>query len=446
VLLGLGIGLLVWRTHRPQEVTLIQPTVSTITETIASSGRVGGVTETVVGAQATGIVERVFVQEGDRVEAGQVLAVLKRDVARAQVAQAAQAVDTARAQLAQVQRGPLPSEVEAAAEQARQARAQLAQQSAAVRQAEQKVAQARAQLKQLQAERDLAATQLRRAVTLHDRGYISRADYDQAQTQFRVAAERVTAAQQAVVAAQADVQAAQAGLEAAQANVKALEARLQTVQTGATPEEIEVARQRVADAEHALRVAREQAEAAVVTAPFAGVIAAINAEPGQPVGTQGVVRLVSTALEIRLDVDEGNLADLALGQEAIISSSTFPDSTFRGQVVEIGAAVDVTRGTIQVTVAPQQPPDWLRPGQTVNVNIVTHRAVPRLLVPATALSRVGDRTVVFVVEDGRALEKVVLTRPPTAQGVPVLAGLSPEDRIIAQAQGITPGQRVRVIR
>jgi hypothetical protein len=56
VLLGLDIGLLVWRAQRPPEGTLIQPTVSLITETIASSGRVGGVTETVVGAQATGIV------------------------------------------------------------------------------------------------------------------------------------------------------------------------------------------------------------------------------------------------------------------------------------------------------------------------------------------------------------------------------------------------------
>ena len=82
----------------------------------------------------------------------------------------------------------------------------------------------------------------------------------------------------------------QAGVQAAQANVKALEARLRTVQTGATPEEIEVARQRVADAEQALRVAQQQVQEAVVTAPFAGIITAINAELGQPVGAQGVVR------------------------------------------------------------------------------------------------------------------------------------------------------------
>lgn len=420
------------------------PTLTTITETISSSGRVGGVIETVVGAQATGIVERLFVAEGDRVTADQPLAVLRRDVAQAQVAQAEQAINTARALLAQVERGPLASEVETAAEQVRQARAQLAQQQANVQQAQQSVAQAQAQLQQLQAERDLAATQLKRQQGLVDRGYAAQADYDQAQTQFTVAANRVTAAQQAVAVAEANVRAARAGVQAAQANINALEAHLRTVQTGATPEEIAVARQRVAEAEQALKVARQQAESALVVAPFAGIVTAINAEPGQPVGTQGVVRLVSSALEIRLEVDESNLADLALGQEAVVSSSAFPRDAFSGTVAELGAAVDPARGTVTVTVAPQQPPAWLRPGQTVNVNIITHAAVPRLLVPAAALSYVNDRTVLYVVQNGRALEKVVLTRPPTAQGVPVLSGLSPEDRIVANVQGLTAGQRVRV--
>jgi len=439
-----AIALVRWWGWRAQDVRLIHPTLTAITETITSSGRVRGVTETVVGAQATGIVETLYVDEGDRVTVGQPLAMLKRDVAEARLAQAEQALHTARAQLAQVERGPLPSEVETAVEQVGQAAAQLLQQRAAVQQAQQSVAQSRAQLHQLQAELNLASTQLERSAALFERNYISRAEYDQAQTQFRVAEGRVTAAQQAVEVARANVQASEAGVQAARANVKALEARLRTVQSGATPEEIEVARQRIAEAEHGLRVARQQVQEAVVIAPFAGIITAVNAELGQPVGTQGVVRLVSSALEIRLDVDESNLADLAIGQDAVISSSVFPNDTFRGSVSEIGAAVDQTRGTVSVRVTPLQAPGWLRPGQTVNVNVITQRAVPRILIPTQAVGRAGERAVVYVVENGRALEKLVLTRPPTPQGVPVLTGVSAEDRIIADAHGIVAGERVRV--
>jgi multidrug efflux pump subunit AcrA (membrane-fusion protein) len=80
----------------------------------------------VVGAQTAGIVETLLVAEGDRIAAGQALAILKRDVAEARLAQAEQALNTVRAQLIQVERGPLRSEVEAA-EQVQQAQAQLTQ-------------------------------------------------------------------------------------------------------------------------------------------------------------------------------------------------------------------------------------------------------------------------------------------------------------------------------
>jgi HlyD family secretion protein len=446
ILLAIGfvIAFFVWRSKRPTEVSVVQPRLTTITETIASSGRVGGATETLVGAQASGLVEHLYVKEGDRVAEGQRLAILKNDVLEAQVAQAEQAVSTARAQLAQAARGPLSSEVDAAAAEVRQAEAQVAQQQAAIAQARKSVTQARAQLNQLNAERDLAAKELARSRSLLEGGVISRADYDQAQTNLRVAEQRVAAQQQAVELAEAGVEQAQEAMNSARANLRAQQARLRTVKTGARSEDVQVARQRLREAERALGVARQQAQNAVVTAPFAGVVTEINAEPGQSVGAQGVLRLVSGEAEIRLDVDESNLADLRLGQNAIISSSTFPDSTFQGKVTEIGAAVDVARGTVQVTVVPTDPPEWLRPGQTVNVNIVTAKNVERLLVPPTALARVGDRTVVYVIENGVALQKPVVTRPPTGEGVPVLAGLEADDRIIVDAGNIEAGEAVRV--
>ncbi len=440
----LTIAFFIWRSQRPVAVTLVQPNLTTITETIASSGRVGGETETLVGAQAQGIVESLYVEEGDRVAAGQRLAVLKNNVVEAQVTQAEQSVRTAQAQLSQVARGPLSSEIQTATEQVRQAQAQVTQQQAAISQAQKAVTQARAQLNQLRAERDLAAKELERSRTLVNQGIVPQSEYDQAQTNLRVAEERVTAQQGAVELAESGVRQSRAALRAAQANVRAQQATLQTVRSGARPEDVQVARQRLREAEQALIVARQQAANSIVTAPFAGVVTEINAELGQTVGSQGVLELVSGEFEIRLDVDENNLSDLRLGQTAIISSSTFSEGRFEATVTEIGAAVDEARGTIEVTVTPANPPDWLRPGQTVNVNIITAKNAQRLLVPLTALARDGDRTVVYVVQDGVALQKTVVTRPPTEEGVPVLAGLSAGDRIIADVRQIKPGDAVRV--
>ena len=444
VLAVLAIGIGVWRWQGAKNVSVARPVRASITESIASSGRVRGVTETLAGAQAAGVVERLFVREGDRVSAGQRLAILKNDVAEARAAQAEAALTTAQATLVQVSRGVLPSELEAAAAQVEQARAQLAQQQSSLAQAEQSVVQAKAQLAQHQAEGELADRQLERAERLLERGLIARAEHDEAVTRSRVVKQQIAAQQQAVAVAETVVRAFRGGVAAAEANVGVQEARLRTLQVGARPEDVEIARQRVREAERALAVARRQAQEAVVVAPFGGVVTAINAEVGQMVGSQGVLQLVSTEMEIRVEVDETNLADLALGQSAVVSSTAFPGSTFAGSVREIAAAVDQTRGTVTVTVAPMKPPAWLRPGQTVNVNVVTNPAAQRLLVPAAALRRVGDRIVVLVVRDDRAVETVVQTRPPTKDGVPVVAGLDADDRVITNPAAIQPGDRLRI--
>jgi HlyD family secretion protein len=440
----LGVLLVFWYRQRPTAVTLIKPRQTTITETIVSSGRVGGVTETNVGAQSQGIVSRLYVQEGSSVYSGQSLALIKNDVAEAQVLQARAGVSMAQAQLVQASRGALSSDIDAAMEQVRQSLAQVEQQSAGVLQAEKNVSQARLQLSLFEAERDLAKKNLDRSASLVKDGVIPRAEYDQSLTGFQVAQKRVESQNESIKLAQSGVRSAQASLKSAQSYVKVQQAKLKTIQTGARSEDIRVAEERVAEAEKALRVAEQQAGNATVTAPFAGVVTKINSEVGQSVGSTGVLTLVSSEPEIRLDVDESNLSILRVGQETVISSSAFSDITFRGTVSELGASVDQTRGTIEVKIIPVNPPEWLRPGQTVNVNIITARNVNRLLIPQTALIRSGERTVVFVIEDGRAIEKPIVARQPTKDGVPIIAGLKSEESVVENAVTVQAGEKVRI--
>jgi RND family efflux transporter MFP subunit len=183
-----------------------------------------------------------------------------------------------------------------------------------------------------------------------------------------------------------------------------------------------------------------------VTAPFAGTITAVNVEVGQNVDALGLFGLVSDELEIRIELDESNLADISLGQKALLSAAAFPGETFEGKLKEISPAVNKIRGTVSIKLLPISPPAWLKSGQTVNVNLVTNEAAMRLLVPTTALRRSGDRTVVLVVQGDRAVEKIVVTRPPTAKGVPLLAGLETSDAVIANPLKVQPGDRIRVKR
>jgi HlyD family secretion protein len=398
------IAITLWFVRRPQLVAVTHPTPVSLTETIASSARVGGIRESAIGAQFSGTVEHLFVREGDRVTAGQALATLQNNVTQQQKVQAQMAVETARARLTQVSKPPLRSELDEALHQ---------------------VTEAQAQVTQTNAELQLAKKQFSRSEQLIGQGLIARSEFD---------------------AAQANLRSLEARARTAKATVKVREARLETLKNTPLPEDVQVARGQLAEAEQALQVALHQTKDATVRAPFAGVITAVNAELGQTVGAAGVVDLISESLEIRVDLDENNLADLAVGQPAILSSSTFGSNSFQGHLTDIGAAVDQARGIVTVKITPENPPDWLRPGQTINVNLVTNEKVDRLMVPSTAILRQGSRSVVLVVQDGHAIERPVLTRAATAQGIPISDGISSIDAVIVNPSGISAGDPVRVQR
>lgn len=97
ILAGSIIVLGLWWARRPVEVSVTNPVLTPVMETIASRGLVGGVKESVIGASFNGAVLSLAVRLGDHVESGQVLAVLKNDITKAQVVQAESAVLTAEA-------------------------------------------------------------------------------------------------------------------------------------------------------------------------------------------------------------------------------------------------------------------------------------------------------------------------------------------------------------
>ncbi len=394
-------GAVYWMRQRPVEVAIILPLLTSVNETIASSGLVGGVKEAVIGASFNGAVVQLPIELGDHVRAGETLAVLKNNITQAQVTQAEMAVVTAQAQLKQSSRGPLASEL---------------------RVAQMQVSQARALAAEALSDLDLAQKTQKRTLDLSHAGVVSKSELDNSSSALA---------------------AAQAKSRSGGASIQLAEAQLLTLKSTPRQEDVELARDRVSEARQSLLVVRQQAREATITAPFAGTITAVNIEVGQNVDALGLFTLVSDTLEIRVDLDESNLADLSVGQKALLSAAAFPGQIFEGRLKEISPSVNRIRGTISIKLEPIAMPAWLKPGQTLNVNLVTNQSAPRLLVPASALRRSGERTVVLVVQGRRALEKIVVTRPPTNQGVPVLAGLDSSDLVVLEPGKIQPGDIVR---
>jgi multidrug efflux pump subunit AcrA (membrane-fusion protein) len=348
--------------------------------TVVASGEVVPAQEAELSFTMAGRLEAVVVAEGDAVAAGAELATLEAALLEAQVAQAQAAVAAAQAQLPVVKAGPRPGEVAGAEAQLAVAEAAVVQ---AVAQRDQvsagatkpAVAAARAQLAAAEAEE-------RAAIIAHDKMEEQNLRPWQeeeivlrlrAATLGREAAEAGLA--QAEKGAAFQVRAAEAAIRSAEARRDVAQAQLALVQAGVTDEEIALAEGAVAQAEAALQAARAVLDQATLSAPFAGVVTALEVSPGEVVMQgQVLVRLADLDhLRVRTtDLSERDVTGVAIGGLATVYVEALGVEV-AGRVVEIGVQPTAIGGDVvfPVVVELDEQPEGLRWGMSVEVEIVT---------------------------------------------------------------------------
>jgi HlyD family secretion protein len=237
-----------------------------------------------LSAQIGGRLDRVVVDEGDRVTAGQVLAVIDNHDFRARVASAEAELGLRQAELRRIING---------------ARIQERQEAAAV-------------LSEAEAVLQNARIEQQRHQNLVGEGAISRAEADQAERAERVAQARVEAARQ----------------------------RLDLINADAREEDQARAESHVSLARARLEEARALYEKTFIRAPIDGVILRRHRKAGESVSTQFDSPIVTLADDlvrrVRVDVDEVDVASIAVGQSAYVTADAFGDRRFTGRVVRVG--------------------------------------------------------------------------------------------------------------
>ena len=466
------VGIVAYIQFGTPKVVVTKPESTTMAETIASSGVVQGHVETTVGAESQGILTKVLVEEGDFVRQGQLLAQVQDNIVDQQVQQAKSQLATAQALLVQASMRPEPSEIASAVAKVSQAEAGVQQQAAAVkkadlgrvlaqsnvRQAEVGVRKAENALLQAASQLDLAQKTLDRKTALTKAGASPQSDLDSAQTSFDIAKQGLDSAKDSLASAkltldsardsvrssEQDYQASRSLASATKSQLDAAISDLRTLRSKPRPVDVSVAVRRVHEAEDALATATTQAGNSNIYAPFAGTITSIVAQPGANPGATGVVKLVQTEnLEIRLDLDEANLKSVKVGQRAMVTAPNGSSTEVEGHVTRIGSQIDSQRGTLEVYLKLDKAASWLRPGQTLNVNVVIVEKAQRILVPVSAVQRAGDQTVVFAVKDGHTVQIPVQLGLVSGTKIVVLSGLKGDEILVMNASMTKNGQRVK---
>jgi HlyD family secretion protein len=364
-----------------------------ITNTIATNGKVEPVKFFEAHAPAQVMVKSIFVREGDQVKPGQLLIQLDDTDARAQAAKALAELRGAEADLHDIQTGGTQEEV----------------------------LTTRSSLVKAQAERDAAQRNLKAVQALQQNGAASPGEVEEAQNRLKKA--------------DADLQLLQSKL-----NGRYSTPEITKVQAAAT------------EARAAYAAAQEQLKNSHITAPFAGTVYQLKVRAGSYVNSGDLLLQMAQldTMQVRAFVDEPDIGKLAKNQKVDITWDAVPGRTWQGTLTRIPSAVTMvgTRSVGEITCEIPNPDHTLLPNINVNVNIVTAQHDNALTVSREAVHDVEGRHVVYQIEDGKIKARDVQTGTTSLTRVEILSGI-PEGAQIAVAalntQPLHSGMDVRVV-
>lgn len=152
------------------------------------------------------------------------------------------------------------------------------------------------------------------------------------------------------------------------------------------------------------------------------------------------------SLVLEISVPEGQLSRLEVGQNAEISVDAVPGRLFAGRISLITPRIDFATATFPVKVEIQDPDGLLRPGMFARIGIVYDRREAAVQIPRSALVDGDGPPAVFVVEDGKAVERPLELGLSNGGFVEVLSGVGRGDKVVVVGQGaLKGGSTVRVV-
>ncbi|MCC6264137.1 MAG: efflux RND transporter periplasmic adaptor subunit [Bryobacterales bacterium] len=362
---------------KSRNVKVTPAAMGSISRTVEVNGTLAAQDQVAVAFKVAGRIDRLPVDLGDTVKPGQLLAGLDRTDFDLAVAQAAAALEQARARLGLT---------------ANQADAQVSVERAPL------VLQAKAALDEARLSRD-------RAQQMFDQKLISKADFDTADANFRIADGRHQDA------------------------IEEIRNRQATLAQRKT--ELQLARQRLADSE--------------LRAPIAGAVLAREGSVGQYVapGSSVVTIVRMSPLRLQLPVPERAASGVRVGQSITLRLEN-DTNTYSGVVSRLSPAIDPTNRTLLVEATIPNDSGRLKPGSFVQASLVTKAGEQAIFVPGSALVVFAGIEKVFLVEEGKSVERLVRSGRRADGRIEIVEGLKAGDRVVVQPGNLVGGTPVEV--
>jgi HlyD family secretion protein len=360
----------------------------TIPIAITANGTINADRSINLSPKSAGIIKNLLVKEGDRVQQGQLIAVMDDSGLRGQALQMEAQVAQQEAALQRLIAGNRPEDIAKVQFQLNSAQAELRQ-----------------------AEADLSSNK-----SLYDSGAISRQTYQKSVTARDTAQSNVLQAQQSLTLAQA----------------------------GSRIEDVSEARARVESALGSLQTVQTQMEDTQIVAPFDGIaikkyadigafVSPSMSSSGASASSSSIITLASDRLQVVVNLSESQIAKIKLGQAVKIKVDAFPDEQFNGKVDQIAPQATISQNvtSFEVRVGITAESTKLRSGMNVEAQFVIGNLENALLVPNAAVVKQADGTGVYVLgSDRKPIFQTIQTGTTSGGFTEVKSGLQGNEKVL----------------
>lgn len=248
-----------------------------------------------------------------------------------------------------------------------------------------------AEVRQAKAQLDWSQMDLDRAAKLVENGDVSRSIYDQAVTQNNLAKARHQAAIDAVNQQLAIVEQQRASLS--------------------------LAKKAITDT--------------VVRAPISGAVKEKFANRGSYLAVGGrILSLVKiNPLRLRADIPESSAAAVRKGQTMNLTVEALAGRTFTGRIVRIGPSLNEQTRALTVEAEVNNSGNQLRPGMFAKSQLITGNDSTAVMIPAKAILTTAGLSKVFVIENGKAVERIVKTGVSDGELIEIVEGVKANETV-----------------
>jgi membrane fusion protein (multidrug efflux system) len=174
----------------------------------------------------------------------------------------------------------------------------------------------------------------------------------------------------------------------------------------------------------------------VIRSPFDGTVGLRQINIGDYATTGQIMVDVVRLDPLRVDFSapETLLAQLQPGLKIDVSVGAYPNEAFEGVITAIAPQIEVAGRSVTIRARLPNKELKLRPGMFAQVSVTLQVKPDALMVPEQAIWPIGQNKTVFVVEDGKAVQKTITLGQRQNAMVEVVSGLTAGEEVVTAGQ------------